>query len=296
MYENLTSHGAWSPPYSCRRCLQGREHLFQRMQQPLVSIVLPTHNGARFLQRSIVSCLDQTHRRLELIVVDDASTDETAEIARSYAAIDERVRWVSSTTPLRLPGALNRGFELASGDFLTWTSDDNYYMPHAIERLLQIFAQRPSLDVVYSDEIRVDENDRPLGLCRFRRPEYLVDFSCIGGCFLYRRRLRDIVGDYDVNCFLAEDYDFWLRAYVRGLRMLHLEEALYYYRLHGASLSTMHGKSGIDRVVTEVRARHLRWYHIVGAALRRYISWILSPARMRSDRAPRFVPVRESGA
>lgn len=97
---------------------------------PKVSIVLPTYNGARYLRQSIDSCLGQTYRNLELIVVDDASTDTTPEIIRSYQ--DPRIRVIRHEKSKMLPESLNTGFRAVSGDYLTWTSDDNYYVPEAI--------------------------------------------------------------------------------------------------------------------------------------------------------------------
>ena len=97
---------------------------------PKVSIVLPTYNGARYLKSSVESCLNQTHKNIELVIVDDCSTDETPDIVRSYN--DPRIRYVRNETNQRLPRSLNIGFALATGDYLTWTSDDNEFLPHSI--------------------------------------------------------------------------------------------------------------------------------------------------------------------
>jgi len=102
----------------------------------LISIVLPVYNGARFLRESIDSVLNQTYTNWELLILDDCSTDETPSIAQEYAEKDSRIFYYRNERNLRLPGNLNRGFSLAKGDYLTWTSDDNRYRPTALEKML----------------------------------------------------------------------------------------------------------------------------------------------------------------
>src|SRR5262245_43666619 len=111
------------------------------MDSPLVSIVLPTYNGSRFIQKSIESCLHQTYRRIELIIVNDCSTDETPAIIEEYAKGDSRVRIIHNATNQKLPLSLNIGFAAAKGEYFTWTSDDNYYAPNAIEKMVDVLQQ-----------------------------------------------------------------------------------------------------------------------------------------------------------
>src|ERR1043165_1952652 len=94
---------------------------------PVISIVLPSFNGSTYLSKSIDSCLSQTYSNLELILVDDASTDDTPRIMQQYAAQDSRVRVLQNATNRKLPASLNIGFRAARGRYLTWTSDDNLY-------------------------------------------------------------------------------------------------------------------------------------------------------------------------
>ena len=95
------------------------------ISDPLISIVLPSYNGARYVCESIDSCLRQSYHNWELIIVDDASTDDTPSIIAEYVARDHRIRSIRNAVNRRLPGSLNIGFADASVQFLTWTSDDN---------------------------------------------------------------------------------------------------------------------------------------------------------------------------
>src|SRR4051794_6743497 len=102
----------------------------------LASIVLPTYNGSKYLASAIESCLAQTYRNFELILVDDCSKDATPEIIANYAARDSRVRSIRHETNQHLPGGLNTGHKAARGEFLTWTSDDNLLRPDFLAEMV----------------------------------------------------------------------------------------------------------------------------------------------------------------
>jgi glycosyltransferase involved in cell wall biosynthesis len=123
-------------------------HVAKMILHPLVSIVLPTYNGSRYIQQSIDSCLNQTYSNIELIIVDDGSTDCTEQIINSYT--DNRIRYIQHQKNAGLPTALNTGVAHATGDYLTWTSDDNFYAPQAIETQLT-FLLKNKYDFVYCD-------------------------------------------------------------------------------------------------------------------------------------------------
>jgi glycosyltransferase involved in cell wall biosynthesis len=207
------------------------------MNRPLVSIVLPVSNGARYLRHSIESCLCQSYDTLELIVIDDGSTDSTPAIIEEYLKRDRRVQAVSHACCRGLPQALNSGFAIATGQFLTWTSDDNYYRSHAIARMLEVLEGDPKAGLVYSDYSIVDSQGRFLEYCTVGEVRELLFGNQVGACsFLYRREVQEALGKYDEEMFLTEDYDFWLRASAR-FRMIPLHEDLYCYRVHENSLS-----------------------------------------------------------
>ena len=199
-----------------------------------VSIVLPTYNGVKYIRQSIDSCLNQTYRNIELIIVDDGSTDDTPEIIRSYK--DKRMVYLKHKKNRGLPKALNTGFENTTGDYLTWTSDDNFYDKKAIEKML-IFLKKMNCDFVYCDFYRFDDK-KPDIYRRLTLPDIpvLKKHNDIGPCFLYTREVMDIVGDYDENISLAEDYDYWIRV-SKEFTLYHLAEPLYFYREHPRSLS-----------------------------------------------------------
>jgi hypothetical protein len=208
---------------------------------PLVSIVLPTYNGARYLKDAIESCLCQTYQNWELIVVDDASSDDTPRCIAAYAARDRRIQTVRNTQNKKLPGSLNTGFSRAHGSFLTWTSDDNCYRPDALREMVDCLLADPSVDIVYASYSLIDERGSLLprsgsAPCAGAWQE-LPCRNTVGACFLYRQDVHQQLGGYAEDLHLVEDYDFWLRASTR-FRLAWLNKDLYLYRWHEGSLTS----------------------------------------------------------
>ena len=226
------------------------------MTSPLVSIVLPTFNGAKYIEQSISSVLNQTFSNWELIIVDDASTDETPALISKYVKSDPRIRSTRHSTNKRLPAALNTGFSQTHGEYLTWTSDDNYYREPALREMLEFLRSHAEADVVYSDYRVVYANDQLVRRMRVSDPDGLLTANCIGPCFLYTRAVCSIVGPYSTDVFLAEDYEFWLRAYASFLLVpLHID--LYSYRAHEKSLAGVYSTKEVRRVADVALARNL---------------------------------------
>jgi glycosyltransferase involved in cell wall biosynthesis len=209
------------------------------MTQPRVSIILPVYNGADYLSQAIEGCLAQTCDNFELIVVDDCSTDNSLDVANSYALMDSRVNVVQHNQNKKLPAALNSGFAVATGQFFTWTSHDNFHKKEAIARLLDYLDNHPLVSIVYSDFYLVDKAGVVTGEVNLPAPDQLIYRNVVGASFLFRREVHERVGIYDENLFLSEDYDFWLRS-SQHFKFGHIQEKLYYYRDHDATLTNQH--------------------------------------------------------
>jgi hypothetical protein len=205
----------------------------------LVSIVLPVWNGEKYLKYSIESCIAQTHQNFELIIVDDHSSDNTSAIIKKYATIDRRIRSIKNETNLGLPEALNVGFELSRGTFLTWTSDDNLYAATAIEYMVQQLCTFTEIGLVYCASYHIDETGNRIRLQIPLPPSALARENTINACFLYRRQVMDAVGPYRSAYRYIEDWDFFIRACLKFPAKSYLEPC-YFYRIHGNSLTSAH--------------------------------------------------------
>jgi glycosyltransferase involved in cell wall biosynthesis len=224
-------------------------------RERLISVVLPSRNGLRYLDEAIESWQSQSYPRWELILVDDGSTDGTRACAEAWCARDARIRVLGHEVGRGLPAALNAGFARAHGDYLTWTSDDNVARPHTLAALAACLDEHPDVGLVYSDYTIIDEHGVPTGRVSVGPPWELARRNCVGPSFLYRREVMARVGGYAEDCVLAEDYDFWLRA--GTLFQIHpYHHDLYGYRVHPRSLTARHARS-VARASDRVLARHL---------------------------------------
>ncbi len=207
----------------------------------LISIVLPIYNGEKYMRESIDSVLAQTYRNWELLILDDCSTDATSKIAQEYVKQDSRIRYYRNEENLRLPKNLNRGFSLARGQYLTWTSDDNRYKPHALEVMLSALQSAPDADFTFASCRVIDGEGREIEYMMVSEDSKrrIVGSNPVGACFLYTRKAYEAVGEYDPDYVLVEDFDYWQRVMAR-FQAVAIPEILYEYRFHeGALTSTM---------------------------------------------------------
>lgn len=201
----------------------------------MISVVLPVYNGEKYLEQSIESILGQTYTGIELVIVNDCSTDHTKDIISRFAKKDSRIKVITNLTNQKLPKSLNIGFEQCNGEFFTWTSDDNIFLPNALEELHDTLINS-SADLVFSRCENIDAN----GIKISETPDYQdlreINYNNIVlACFMYRRKVHEALRGYDVTKFLVEDYDFWLRAY-RHFKFVFNPKILYQIRYHGENL------------------------------------------------------------
>lgn len=248
---------------------------------PRVSMIMPVHNGARWLAEAIDSVLAQDYRDFELILVDDASSDASPAIMADAAARDPRVQMLRLDVNAGLPGALNAGFALARGEFHSWTSDDNILRPPMLGRLVATLDAHPAADIVHADFMLIDEAGQDIGVSRVGPAERLLHGNNVGACFLYRARVTEALGGYDTALFGVEDYDFWLRA-SRRFAFVALHEDLYRYRKHGGSLTSQRAER-IQALTAEIVERafpadlpaRTRSEILLGLAFKSHLRWRL---------------------
>jgi len=202
---------------------------------PLVSVVMPTRNRAAFLHRAIRSVLAQTETRIELIVVDDASTDETPAVVAQYAQADSRVRGVRNESAAGGGGARNIGIRSGSGTWIAFIDDDDEWLPEKLERQLALLAGNPAA-VACSCGF---EQHFPSGKVRTvhlpDRPalEDLLVGSVLGGASmcLCSRAVLDGIGGYDTALRSGQDWDLWTRLREQG-EIAVCREVLVRYQAH----------------------------------------------------------------
>lgn len=207
---------------------------------PAVSVVIATRNYGRYLAGALRSVLAQTHSDLEVIVVDDGSTDDTPVVVRPYLS-DPRISY-HRTDGLGQPRAKNLGVRHARGPLIAFLDGDDEWRPTKLERQLPLF-QDPAVGVVYSRRTTMgpDGNElptTPTELVRGRVFEAVLIRNCV--CFssvVVRRDVFEAVGLFDPKLPLAIDYDLWLRV-ARHYTFDYVDEPLVRYRTGHANLSS----------------------------------------------------------
>lgn len=223
---------------------------------PKVSVVLPVYNGARYLKESIDSILSQSFSDWELIIVDDCSTDLSLQIANEYAENDERISVIHNTVNCKLPKSLNIGFQQAKGEFLTWTSDDNRYLPNAIERMAEFLDTHSDIYLVSASMNTMDDDGRIIGeIYSYDEPSFYY-WNSVGACFMYRHDVLREIGGYDPDFFLAEDYEYWFRIFFHYGSIGKIDDVLYVYRIHSQSLSATREEE-VHRQLIRLRNKYI---------------------------------------
>src|SRR5690606_6578875 len=155
-------------------------------ERPGISVVIPTHNRAAFIERAVDNVLSQAYPALELVVVDDGSTDSTPEILSKLAAQHGGKLHVIRQANTGLPGALNAGFGAARGELLAWMADDDAYKPGALDALARELTLDPLTGGMFADYEWISDDGRRQTI-ETGPVEELAQRNVVGLCVLFRR-------------------------------------------------------------------------------------------------------------
>ncbi|MFO8036770.1 MAG: glycosyltransferase family 2 protein [Anaerolineales bacterium] len=197
---------------------------------PLVSIITPSYNQARYLEATIQSVLEQEYPYLEYGVVDGGSTDASLEIIKRYA---DRLDWWVSEPDRGQGDAINKGMNRAKGDIVAWLNSDDIYLPDAIHKAVEVF-QNCDPGMVFGDAITIDPHGVPLNYLRFGDWDLsdLLRFRviCQPAVFMKRQVWEDVGGvDTRYHCML--DHHLWIRVAAQQ-NIHHIPDALAASRYH----------------------------------------------------------------
>jgi glycosyltransferase involved in cell wall biosynthesis len=201
---------------------------------PLVSIVIPVYNGSNFLSEAIDSALAQTYQNLEIIVVNDGSSDDTENIALSYG---NKIRYIAKKNG-GTSTALNLGIENMRGEYFSWLSHDDLYYPQKIARAVEELSKLENKDtIIISDLDGMTDYTRtfPTALYQAHRDAYPkrnssylypVIYNKTHGCtHLFSKKVFETVGLFDEKVLVAHDFEFYYRAFAK-FPHLYIDEPL----------------------------------------------------------------------
>ena len=247
---------------------------------PRISIVTPSYNQAQFLERTIISVLNQNYPNLEYMIIDGGSTDGSVDIIRKY---DKYLTYWVSEPDDGQSDAINKGFDISTGDILAWLNSDDMYLPGALFKVADMFRKCPDAALVYGDFIKVDAADRCIALRRqpsfdYRICLYFYTIAIQPASFFGRKAFFE-VGGIDTSLNYTMDYDLILRLAQYG-EVANISEYLCAFRFHSATKTITREKLKLPMESCELRLRYLRhtplpgeifilrWYHTARLVLR----------------------------
>jgi glycosyltransferase involved in cell wall biosynthesis len=215
------------------------------MQNPLVTVVLPCYNAMPFLREALDSIVNQTYANLEILCVNDGSTDETGIVLEEYAKQDRRIKVIHNETNLKLIATLNKAISLATGEYIARMDADDISKPNRIEEELLYMLENPEVDVVACATENIDEKGRVLSKNILRQFSSIANFYAsfhyvpLGHPeLLFKTKvLKDNHFSQKEYVLHTEDYELLSRLLRRGYNLTNINKYLFYFRINSNSVS-----------------------------------------------------------
>jgi glycosyltransferase involved in cell wall biosynthesis len=254
-------------------------------EYPLVSVVTPSYNQGRYIEETIQSVLNQDYFRIEHIVVDGGSTDETLSVLKKYP----HLKWVSE--PDRGQShAINKGFQIAKGEIAAWLNSDDTYLPGAVTAAVEALDRSKGRYIVMGQCPFIDEEGNPTGIFHpssYRSRMKLIKiwkglYSIPQPAVFFCRELIDELGGLDESLYFAMDYELWLR-FSKKYRFIPINKPLATYRLHEKSKTMEISEQELLKKTVEISRRYWGtkgspsyWYYSLSYQLSQIFLWQIS--------------------
>jgi glycosyltransferase involved in cell wall biosynthesis len=205
-----------------------------------VSIIIPSYNSGKFLNKAIESVVSQSYRNLEIIIVNDGSIDDTEKIAKNWQEKDKRIRYIRHHKNRGLGAARNTGIKNSQGEYIAFLDADDVWLPQKIEIQLKKLNEL-NADLIFSNwYIWEPENDTKI---KAFDSDFIKDKKDLLKFFikknfgnpstaLLKKSSLNIVGLFDESLKSSEDYDLWLRFCQKGMKIAFVDQPLIYYQVH----------------------------------------------------------------
>ena len=250
--------GGYGLQYEPRELRVPAWYLRSRLPEPVptISIVTPSLDQGRFIARAVESVLAQGYPRLEYVIQDGGSSDETLARLERYRS---RLTRIESGPDRGQAAAINKGFSGASGDLLCWLNADDVLLPGSLAYVARWFARCPEIDILYGNRVLIDESDRDYGVWVLPRhhPHALRWINYVPQeCTFWRRRIWERCGPLDEGIRYVMDWDLLRRFEAGGARFAHTRRYLAAFRRH-ASQKTYRAEN--EELLAEWELMQRRW-------------------------------------
>jgi glycosyltransferase involved in cell wall biosynthesis len=231
---------------------------------PKVSICIPTYNRKDYLKETIESVFAQTYKDYEVVIVDDGSTDGTAEMLNN---IDLPIRcyWQENSGDA---AARNKLIKLAQGEFITFIDSDDLLMHDAVERMMNVMEAEGGEVIVYGPYLRIDQNGNVFGKFKTKLysghiTKYLFQNIFVYSCgSMFQKKVLETANGFDTSLPVCSDYDLWLRLSLKH-RFIALPEPTFKRRRHTGNLSAL----SIENRILELKVLERFYYEKGGDSM-----------------------------
>lgn len=211
----------------------------------LISVLIPTYNVEKYIEEAIISICQQTYSNIEMVVVDDCSTDSTYDKIYKLAAQDQRIKLYRNTENKKIAYTLNRAFSLSNGDYIVRMDGDDISLPEKIKLQFDYLIKNPDVSLVGSNVYSIDEDGKVLNkiltpttwkqvqALLLRYSPVLHIWMCHRSVYIKLNGYRELSG--------SEDYDFLLRMHSLGFKFLNIAEYTYKVRLRNGNTQSTNG-------------------------------------------------------
>jgi glycosyltransferase involved in cell wall biosynthesis len=193
--------------------------------------VTPSYNQAKYIEQTMRSVLEQDYPRVEYLVVDGLSTDNSVEIIKKYA---DKLAWWVGEKDSGQGEAINKGLARTKGEIIAWLNSDDYYLPGTLAAVVKIFEDNPDVVMVYGDMLAVDEHGRTINTLKYKQLSLqdLLCFQIIGQpSVFFRREVYEKTTGLDTTFHFLLDHHLWIRIAQQG-KILHVPQTWSAARYH----------------------------------------------------------------
>lgn len=231
-----------------------------RTNIPLVSVIIPCYNTYEYIQETLDSVFSQTYQNIEVIAIDDGSTDSTLQKLYENQEIHPQLKVITQKNTYYII-ARNNAVKYAKGKYLIFLDSDDKIAPEYIEKCCEIAEQDQNIAAVYSMADFFDAKNEPWQLPEFRLPDFLYR-NCIYVSALIRKSEFDKVGGFDENLTQFEDWDLYISLVKNGGKVYRLPETLFYYRQREdlSSVTNTASKQKVSDNMFKIYSKHYDFY------------------------------------
>jgi glycosyltransferase involved in cell wall biosynthesis len=206
------------------------------MQYQKISIVTPSYNQAAFLERTILSVVNQKYPNLEYIIIDGGSTDGSVDIIKKY---EKHITYWVSEKDSGQSEAINKGFNKATGEIFAYLNSDDIYFSNTVQLISELFEKNKKIDLLYGHAQLLDSDDHDIGLCvalPFKLNEHLNGvFSIPQQSAFWKRNVYEKVGGFNINNHTCMDAEFFAFAATNNFSFKMINKILAGFRIHPSS-------------------------------------------------------------